>query len=213
MRNRRPTATAAARSPSSPLGVKEGEAKPEVTEEEASLEQRQVELLDKISNGLKKLPHSVEIALPNVLVDLLNAEKSGNVDHNSVHIAFGLNLKNEVGVGGWDHSQTLFDSFNSKPTGVNFSLELTKFESLYLTCNGIEVVLTALSSVDQYLLPAPSHTHSFRLALCQLQSQKDHVCAGPIDSSHSRLPPVSHSSIQTSFFSSQTPLFFFFFFS
>ena len=59
----------------------------------------QVELLDKISNGLKKLPHSIEIALPSVLVDLLNAEKSGNVDHNSIHIAFGLNLKNEVGVG------------------------------------------------------------------------------------------------------------------
>ena len=71
--------------------------KEEKEEKEESLEQLQVALLDKVSSGLKKLPHSVEIALPNVLVDLLNAEKSGNVDHNSLHIAFGLNVKNEVG--------------------------------------------------------------------------------------------------------------------
>ena len=75
----------------------EKEEKEEEEEKEESLEQLQVALLDKVSSGLKKLPHSVEIALPNVLVDLLNAEKSGNVDHNSLHIAFGLNVKNEVG--------------------------------------------------------------------------------------------------------------------
>ena len=76
---------------------KEEEIEKEEEEKEESLEQLQVALLDKVSSGLKKLPHSVEIALPNVLVDLLNAEKSGNVDHNSLHIAFGLNVKNEVG--------------------------------------------------------------------------------------------------------------------
>lgn len=97
MRNRKPAPTAEqSLVASSPLQKRERSS--EEKEDKISLEQLQVELLDKISNTLKKLPHSIEVALPNVLVDLLNAEKSGNVDHNSIHIAFGLNLKNEVGV-------------------------------------------------------------------------------------------------------------------
>ena len=98
MRRRKPASTAE-RSPIAPSPLQKIERSSEEKEDSLSLEQMQVELLDKISNSLKKLPHSIEIALPNVLVDLLNAEKSGNVDHNSIHIAFGLNLKNEVGVG------------------------------------------------------------------------------------------------------------------
>ena len=93
--------------------------------------------------------------------------------------------------------QTLFDHFNSKPTGVNFSLELTKFESLYLTCNGIEVVFVAVCSLDQYVLSAPSHAHAFRFALGELQSQENNVCVGSLDSSNRRLPPIDASSVQT----------------
>ena len=80
---------------------------------------------------------------------------------------------------------------------MNFSLELTKFESLYLTCNGIEVVFVAVCSLDQYVLSAPSHAHAFRFALGELQSQENNVCVGSLDSSNRRLPPIDASSVQT----------------
>ena len=60
------------------------------------IEKIQSRLLDKVAQLLLMIPHSIEITLPHVEIDLMNAEKSENLIHNSIHIVFGVSVKSEV---------------------------------------------------------------------------------------------------------------------
>ena len=60
------------------------------------IEKIQSRLLDKVAQLLLVIPHSIEVTLPHVEIDLMNAEKSENLIHNSIHIVFGVSVKSEV---------------------------------------------------------------------------------------------------------------------
>ena len=107
--------------------------------------------VDKLSSLIRILPQALKVTLPKLEIDLANADKSNNTS-TSIHILLGVTLK---------CSTSFYDVFASVPHSLMIAMELSTFQSNYLSCDGIEASMTLMirESKSQFESISLNYTH------------------------------------------------------
>lgn len=103
-------------------------------EPEKSEEKRKAEVVEKLGKLIRLMPQGIQIVLPKLELELVNADKSSNVP-SSITIVLGVSLRGVA---------TFYDPFALTPRGVSLTAELLTLQSSFLTCEGLQASVSVM---------------------------------------------------------------------